>query len=60
MKKCRRPIQSIRIGDVSASVWSREFAVQGQMRTFRSVTFERSYKDRDGSWKYTKTFDLLR
>ena len=23
---------------------------------FFSVTLERSYKDRDGSWKYTKSF----
>ena len=54
----RRPIQTFRVEDVSASVWSREFVVQGQPRTFYSVTFERSYKDAQGTYRYTKSFDL--
>ena len=36
---------------------AREAMVQGQPKTFYSVTMERSYKDRDGAWKYTKSFD---
>jgi hypothetical protein len=32
--------------------------IQGQPRTFLSVTLERSYKDRDGTWKYVRSFDL--
>lgn len=53
----RRPIKMIRVGDCSASIWSREYAVQGSPRVFYSVTLERSYKDRDGAWKYTRSFD---
>lgn len=53
----RSPVKTLRVEDCSASIWSRDFMVQGQMRTFISVTFERSYKDRDGAWKYTKSFD---
>src|SRR3954462_1510798 len=53
----RRPCRTLRIEDCSASIWSRDITVQGETRTFYSVTLERSYKDRDGSWKYTKTFD---
>ncbi len=53
----RRPVHTIRQEDCSASIWTREAVVQGQPKTFCSVTLERSYKDRDGSWKYTKTFD---
>jgi len=53
----RKPVASLRADDVSASVWAREFVIQGQPRTFYSVTLERSYKDRDGAWKYTKSFD---
>jgi hypothetical protein len=56
MKKA--PIKTLRVEDCSASIWARDFMVQGQMRTFISVTFERSYKDRDGAWKYTKSFDM--
>lgn len=54
----RRPIQCFRIDDVSASVWSREFVIQGQPRTFWSVTFERSYKDAHGTYRWTKSFDF--
>ena len=48
---------TIRVDDCSASIWAREFVVQGQPKTFWSVTLERSYKDRDGAWKYTRSFD---
>lgn len=53
----RAPIKMIRVEDCSASIWQREHAVQGKPVTFYSVTLERSYKDRDGAWKYTKSFD---
>lgn len=53
----RKPAAVIRVDDCSASVWTREVMVQGQPKTFYSVTLERSYKDRDGAWKYTKSFD---
>lgn len=53
----RKPAAVIRVEDCSASIWAREFPVQGKPKTFYSVTLERSYKDRDGAWKYTKSFD---
>ena len=52
-----KPAASLRADDCSASIWARQFVVQGQPKTFYSVTLERSYKDRDGAWKYTKSFD---
>lgn len=53
----RQPIKTIRIDDCSASIWAREAVIRGETATFYSVSFERSYKDRDGSYKYTKSFD---
>ena len=53
----RRPVATVRADDCSASIWAREFVVQGKPTMFYSVTLERSYKDRDGAWKYTKSFD---
>ena len=44
-------------GRLFSNIWAREFPVQGKQKTFYSVTLERSYKDRDGAWKYTKSFD---
>jgi hypothetical protein len=53
----RKPAATIRVDDCSVSIWAREFVVRGEPKVFYSVTFERSYKDRDGGWKYTKSFD---
>ena len=53
----RKPVAILRVEDCSASVWARESVVQGTPRTFYSVTLERSYKDRNGAWKYTRSFD---
>lgn len=54
----RKPIKSLREGDVSVSIWARNQVIRGEPRTFYSVTFERSYKDRDNTWRYTRTFDI--
>lgn len=53
----RMPEKSFRVDDCSASVWAREHVVQGKPRVFRTITLERSFKDRDGAWRYTKSFD---
>src|SRR5689334_300709 len=53
-----KPTQTFRVEDVSCSIWAREYTVQGKLRTFYSCTFERSYKARDGGYRYTKSFDL--
>lgn len=52
-----KPAVTIRVEDVSCSIWTSEHLVQGAPRTFYSATIERSYKDRDGRWRYTKSFD---
>lgn len=51
------PVKVFRQDDVSASVFAKERQVQGEDRTFYSVTFSRSYKDATGEWRYTKWFD---
>lgn len=52
----RRPLKTYRQGDVSASVWARDHVVRGEPRRFYSVTFERSYRDGDGKYRYTRSF----
>lgn len=53
----RKPVTTIRVEDVSLSIWAREHLIQGQPRVFYSATIERSFKDRDGRWRYTKSLD---
>ncbi len=53
----RKPVATIRVDDCSASIWAREHLVQGKPKVFYSITIERSYKDRDGRYRYTRSFD---
>ena len=34
-----------------------DYVSQNEQRRWFTVSFERSYKDRDGAWKYSKSFD---
>lgn len=54
----RRPERTFRLDDVSLSVWVRTYPVRGELTRFWSITIERSYKDRNGAWRYTRSFDL--
>ncbi|MFT4312892.1 MAG: hypothetical protein ACMXYA_00625 [Candidatus Woesearchaeota archaeon] len=38
-------------GSISATIWSNEKYVNGQQVTLHSISLQRSYKDKDGSWK---------
>ncbi len=52
------PVAKLRIGLINASIWKRTHA-EG---TFHSVSFERRYRDKDGQWHSSQSFntdDLL-
>ena len=55
-EKSRTPISTLRKGDCSVSIWHRTFAVKGKLTTFFSCSFERSYRDKDQTWRNTKSF----
>ena len=52
------PVKVLRIDDVSVSIFARDRKVNGETLTFYSVSFSRSYADRNGKRKYTKNFDV--
>lgn len=54
----RRPLRTIRVEDVNATIWPREVTVKGVPTIFYSVSFERSFRDANGRWRYTRYFDL--
>lgn len=54
----KAPLKVFLLEDVSASIFAREYPVRGEMRTFYSVSFSRSYRDSAGSRRYVKTFNL--
>ena len=48
------PVAKLRIGLISASIWERTT----DNGTFHSVTFERRYRDNEGNWHSTHSYDL--
>ena len=52
-KPKRGPVKSFRINDVHASVWAREH----NGRTYYSWVVTRSYRDRNGSYRYTSSLN---
>ena len=54
----RTPTKTIREGDCSVSIWHRVYAVKNKLTDFYSLTFERSYRDKDQKWRYTRSFSL--
>ena len=52
-----RPEKSFRIGAVRASVWKNiRQGKEGKTYEMRTVTLDRSYKDKDGNYKSTNRF----
>lgn len=52
------PVATLRIGLINASIWQRDT----ENGTFYAVSFERRYKDGEGDWKSTHSYnadDLL-
>lgn len=52
-ESAKPPVAKLRIGLLTAMIWERV----NSNGTFYSVTFERRYRDADGKWHGTQTFD---
>lgn len=53
----KRPETTFRIGFVSASVFARDVEIEGERRTFRSISLQKSYMDGEER-KWTSSFNL--
>ena len=49
------PEAKFRAGPVCATVWKNTGMQDGKETEYKTVSFERSYKDRDGQWKSTSS-----
>jgi uncharacterized protein YceK len=55
----KKPEKKFRAGAVCATVWMNEgTSKEGQPTHFASVSFDKSYKDKDGTWKSTKNLNV--
>ena len=50
----KAPISKLRIGLINANIWQRTTGED----TFYSVSFERRYRDSEGNWKSTHSYDI--
>lgn len=46
-----KPQKKFSAGGISAAIWSNHIVVEGEERELQTVSLERSYKDKDGSWR---------
>ena len=59
MEEKNIPIKRFRAGPLSASVWNNAGQKNdGQSFEFKSVSFERNYKDKQGAWKTTNSLRI--
>ncbi len=51
-----RPEKKIRAGGVSATIWANEgLNKAGEKVTYRTISVERNYKDKEDNWKSTNS-----
>lgn len=53
-----RPEKKIRAGAISATIWKNSQVKDGKTFEYKSVSFERSYKDKTGQWKTTNSLKI--
>ena len=53
-----QPEITFRHGLCSASIWEQDFDRDGEKLTVRTVSFQRSYMDKDGNWQRTNSLKV--
>ena len=54
-----QPEKKFRVGAISATIWNNSGVNQkGEVNEYKTISFERSYKDKEGEWKKTNQLRL--
>lgn len=56
MEQTNKPVYTIKVGAIDASVWENLDPVTN--KKFYSVNFSKAYLDKDGNWKKTSSIDI--
>jgi hypothetical protein len=63
-EKPNMPVKKFKAGAISATVWENQAQNQkGELISFKSISFDRNYKDANGEWQKTnslRTSDIPR
>ncbi|HIH31923.1 TPA: hypothetical protein HA235_04400 [Candidatus Woesearchaeota archaeon] len=52
------PEKKFRSGAIAATIWANEVVRDGKKVSYRTVSFERSYKAKDDEWKTTNSLRI--
>ena len=52
-EKGKPPVAKVRVGLITGSIWERS----SEERKFYAVTFERRYRDTEGNWQTSHSYD---
>ncbi|MFC1765389.1 hypothetical protein ACFL6U_25375 [Planctomycetota bacterium] len=52
-----KPIWKYKAGQVSGALWENEIAVNGKVMTVLKASVQRRFKDKDGQWKSSASFN---
>ncbi len=53
-----RPEKRINAGAVQVSVWKNQIIKDGKTSEYKTVSFDRRYKDKEGEWKSTNSLRI--
>lgn len=57
--KPNKPVKKFKAGAVTATVWENPGTTkEGNVTTYKTVSFERRYKDKNGEWKTASSLRL--
>ena len=57
MTNGKGPVKKYKARAVAVALWESEVNINGQMRTVMRASVERRYKDADGQWKSSNSFN---
>lgn len=52
------PEKKFRAGAISATIWANQTVKDGKVFEYKTVSFERNYKDKDDAWKTTNSLRM--
>jgi hypothetical protein len=52
------PEKKFRAGAIAATIWANQKEVDGKQTVFKTVSFERSYKDKHDEWQTTNSLRI--
>ncbi|MDD9953446.1 MAG: hypothetical protein OXR66_03855 [Candidatus Woesearchaeota archaeon] len=52
------PVKSFKAGALQIAIWENQSEINGQPQSYKTVSFDRRYKDKDGNWKSTSQLRL--